>query len=200
MARPMKFDRDEAVSTAMNEMWRDGFNAASVKALSEKLSISRSSFYNTFGSREDLFREVMRLYVSHTPDRGLYAMTPEVSLKATLTSMFREICRVRASDPEHRGCLAVNCIAELAQADDELALFVQEMLNSNLSMIEEKVAWARESGELPADTDIGATALAIQNLMMGLNLQSKIVHDEAALWASASTTLQALGLRDEESG
>ena len=51
MARPSKFDRKEAVELAMNEIWRDGYEANSVKALSEKLGITRSSFYNAFSSR-----------------------------------------------------------------------------------------------------------------------------------------------------
>ncbi|MDJ0630019.1 MAG: TetR/AcrR family transcriptional regulator [Rhodobacter sp.] len=198
MARPMKFDRDEAVEIVMNEIWRDGYEAASVKALSEKLSITRSSFYNTFGSREALFREAMRRYAGLGPDCELYAMTKDASLKTVLTRMFREVCRRRAADPEHRGCLATNSVAELLAREDELGAFMSELLRAVVARIEEKVGWAVEKGELPASTDVHAMALAIQSLMLGVNLQSKHVHDEADLWASASTSLKALGLWDPE--
>ena len=42
MARPLKFDRGEAVETAMQEIWRSGYEASSVKAISEKLGVTRS--------------------------------------------------------------------------------------------------------------------------------------------------------------
>ena len=59
MARPSKFDRQTAVELVMNDIWRSGFEANSVKAISEKLGITRSSFYNAFGSREALFLEAL---------------------------------------------------------------------------------------------------------------------------------------------
>ena len=105
----------------------------------------------------------------------------------------RNVYRI-AADPEHRGCLATNSAAELLPGAGELADFMTLVLGHSRSMIEEKVRWAVEDGELPAGTDPAAFALAIQNLMLGVNLQSKIVHDEAALWASCVPALSALGL------
>ena len=198
MARPMKFDRDQAVEVVMNEIWRNGYEAASVKALSEKLAITRSSFYNSFGRREDLFKEAMHHYATTTPDCALYEMDRSRSLKDVVTTLFREICRQRSADPEHRGCLATNCAAELLPGAGELADFMTVMLGQSRGMVEEKVRWAVEDGELPAVTDPAAFALAVQNLMLGVNLQSKIVHDEAALWASCQPALAALGLLSEQ--
>lgn len=68
MGRPKAFDRDLAVEVVMNEMWERGYDACSVKAISEKLGITRSSFYNTFGSREKLFFEVIDVYLKESPD------------------------------------------------------------------------------------------------------------------------------------
>jgi TetR/AcrR family transcriptional repressor of nem operon len=41
-------------------------------------------------------------------------------------------------------------------------------------------------------------ALALQNLLIGLNLFSKALRDEQELWLTASTTLKALGLYRED--
>ena len=70
MARPSKFDRDEAIETAMEAFWRAGYQACSVRALSERLGITRSSFYNAFGSREALFREALARYGDQAPDQA----------------------------------------------------------------------------------------------------------------------------------
>lgn len=50
--------------------WRDGYQANSVKALSERLGITRSSFYNAFESREAMFMEAFERYLERSPDRA----------------------------------------------------------------------------------------------------------------------------------
>ncbi|HHL20983.1 MAG TPA: TetR/AcrR family transcriptional regulator, partial [Aliiroseovarius sp.] len=69
MGRPSKFDREAAIDKVMQEVWRNGFERASVKALSERLGITRSSFYNAFDSREALFEKVLARYFAQSPDR-----------------------------------------------------------------------------------------------------------------------------------
>ena len=59
MARPSKFDREDALDVVMNQIWQTGYRNNSVKSLAEVLGITRSSFYNAFGSQEQLFKEVL---------------------------------------------------------------------------------------------------------------------------------------------
>lgn len=197
MARPREFDSDAAVEFVMHEIWQDGFQAASVKSLSEKLSITRSSFYNAFGSREDLFRHAFQKYMDESPGQILMGMTPKTPFKPVITHLFREICRQRGADETPRGCMAVNCVAEMLPDNSGLGAFITETVLSNLERIEELIGWAVERGELGSKVDPHATALAVQNLMMGINLLCKIVPDEQELWMTASTTLKGLGLYQE---
>jgi hypothetical protein len=54
MARPAKFDRQQAVDIVMNEIWKNGFELSSVNALSNRLGITRPSFYNVQPGRPDI--------------------------------------------------------------------------------------------------------------------------------------------------
>lgn len=197
MGRPAKFDRDEAVENAMNLFWKHGYQANSAKALSESLGITRSSLYNTFGSREALFRAAFERYCAQSPDRRLHAPEPGVPVRRLLTAVFREICRVRAADPEGRGCLALNCLSETVPSDGEIGPLLVDAVLGSLGCIEDLLAEATARGELPAATDIRAMALAVQNLMIGLNHFSKVLRSEDELWRMTRTTLQALGLLAE---
>lgn len=197
MGRPAKFDRAEAVQQVMNEIWRNGYEASSVKALSEMLGITRSSFYNAFGSRAALFREALELYFSQSPDRALALAEPGVPIKALFTRTFREVCRARAADPQGRGCLAVNSVAELCNGPTELGETVASAVLGSLARIKTLLAWGVDQGELDTDTDLKATALALQNLLIGLNVMCKVVRAEADLWLTAKTTLKGLNLFDE---
>lgn len=197
MARPSKFNREEAVEFAMNEIWREGYEANSVKALSEKLGITRSSFYNAFDSRQALFGEVLALYASQTPDRALAEATPDMSIKKLLSDTLRMVCKNSSDDPQARGCLAVNCAAELCNTNDQLGPLLEGALLGSAARIETLLDWAVASGEIKADVNTHALALSVQNLIVGLTVMSKIVRKESDLWLVARTTLQGLDLLAE---
>jgi len=194
MGRPVQFDRQAAVEMVMNEIWRNGFEANSVKAISEKLGITRSSFYNAFGNREALFLEALALYFSKSPDKALAMVDNDVSVLKVLTEVFREVCRSRAADPEARGCMAVNCVAELVGVDDTLGPVLEKAILGSLNRLENLLAQAAANGEIDDKGDLREKALALQNLLIGLNVMAKVVRAEDDLWAAARQTLDGLGL------
>ncbi|MDQ7018278.1 MAG: TetR/AcrR family transcriptional regulator [Robiginitomaculum sp.] len=197
MARPSKFNRDQAVEFAMNAFWKEGYEANSVKALSEKLGITRSSFYNAFGDREQLFDEALALYMRGSPDKALKEAVPGIPIKSLFTETFRTICKVRAADPEGRGCLVVNGVAELCGTHATLGPKLQAAMLANVKRFETLLQQGVANGELAPDTDVHTLALAVKNLLVGLNVLSKLIHDEEELWRTASTTLRALNLLEE---
>ena len=197
MARPSNFDRNAAIETAMQEFWRHGYEASSIKKVSELLGITRSSYYNAFGSREDLFRLALNAYGAQSPDRMLESDPSGRSILELLTAMFREVCAVRAADPEARGCLYINSLCELGGSQSDLGRMLVQGFHNGAQRLEELLEIAVRNGELPDNADIHAKALCLQNLLIGLNTQSKAVRDEQELWLIARTTLEALGVYRE---
>lgn len=194
MARPMKFDPDKAIEAAMCLIWRNGYEASSVKAISAELGITRSSYYNTFGSRDRLFALALEHYFTVVPEQVLFTPKAEQDFPRMLTRLMREVCHARTTKFAGLGCLAANSIAELLPSDSDAAQTVREATEAMLARISELVAGALSRGEVPNDTDIEATAMAIHAMIMGINLQSKVITDEERLWASARETLTGLGL------
>lgn len=193
MGRPKSFDRDLAIKTVMEEMWTKGYEACSVKAISETLGITRSSFYNTFGSREELFVEVLGVYLKDSPDSVLADITAESNVLYDLSQFFRSACKARAQDLEARGCLAVNSISELVGKDKVIGPLIEEAIQDRIKRFEKLLNFAVENGELEHD-NLRTKALALQNLVFGINVIAKVVRDEKDLWASTKHTLIALGL------
>ncbi len=194
MARPSKFNREAAVETVMHEIWRSGYESNSVKSLSEKLGITRSSFYNAFGSREQLFKEAMMLYGKDAPNKILWEDAPGKSVKKTISHMFKVACKTRASDPEGRGCLVINSVTELCNVNDELGPFMKDVVLSNMAQFETLLQRAVSNGEIDKNTKIHDKTLALQNLLVGLNVMGKVVSNESDLWKIAKATLQGLDL------
>ena len=194
MGRPAQFDREQAVEIAMNEIWMNGFEACSIKAISEKLGITRSSFYNAFQSREALFEEALELYFSQTPDRVLAQVDSNIRIVPMLTKMFKDLCRARAADPRARGCMAVNCVAELVGVNEALGPMLERAVLGSLERLEHLLRRAAANGEIEDRGDLREKALALQNLLIGLNVMCKVVRSEKDLWRAARQTLKGLGV------
>lgn len=194
MPRRIEFDVDIAIEDAMHEIWRCGYEAVSVKRICDRLGITRSSFYNAFGSREAFFARVVDTYFQGAPESMLMTLTPDSELAPALTSVVREVCRVRAADPDSRGCLVCNTLGELLPGNPKPGATVERASNAILDRLDQLVSWAKDRGELGPNTEVRSLALALHSMLMGINMQSKYVRSERDLWRSASTTLRALGL------
>ena len=61
--RPRTFD-EEAVLDALTALfWRQGYEATSMADIVEASGLNKSSLYNTFGSKQELFATILDRYV-----------------------------------------------------------------------------------------------------------------------------------------
>src|SRR5271168_5407903 len=64
--RPVAFDRYTALNEAMKLFWERGYEGTSFDDLIGAMSISASTFYNSFGSKERLYDEAVGQYLTET--------------------------------------------------------------------------------------------------------------------------------------
>ena len=120
MARPIEFDRPEAVNRAMALFWRQGYQATSLADLLGAMGLSRSSFYAAFGDKRGLFVECIDLFARHTADlleRARAGMPPVDALQVFFERDFGDARGARSQ----WGCMLVNTVLEMAGVDDDLA-------------------------------------------------------------------------------
>ena len=198
MPRPMKFSRETALETAKGHFWRAGYEASNVKVLSAHLGITRSSFYNAFGSRKKLFCEVIDSYAADLKNSQLYVIPSDKDFKPEVVKVFKNLCKMRALDVQHLGCLLVNSIAELSssEGDTELSGHLDDIVTRSKAILANRIKVAIHAGEFCNDLDPNCLAMSLQNLSYGTNLMSKVVHDEKSLWETCALILEGLGFKD----
>ncbi len=197
MGRPTQFDKDEALDIAMILFWKNGYEATSVSVLAAAMGITRSSFYNAYESREKLFGLVLHRYKKEAPDGVLTEIKDGKPILPTLCAMFREICDLRSADPDRKGCLVINSVAELGK-DAEAPPFVRDLFSAMVDRFLRLVRQARDQGELAADTDIQALAGELAAFLAGINLMSKVITDRQQLWRTCRSFLVSHKLLVEE--
>ncbi len=196
MNRPKEFNRDAAIVTLMDEIWEHGYEPCSVNSMSQKLGITRSSFYNAFGSKESLFKEILDFYRESGPAKEMFEINESRSVLSSLTERLFEICKLQEQDQACRGCLAVSSIQEIIKKNEELEPVLKDFFHKNIKYFEKTITLAIERGEIE-DCDVRIKALSLQNMMTGLSEMSKIFRSKGELWSICEHSLKSLGLYDE---
>ena len=73
--RPKDFDKKEALASAMEVFWAQGFEAASMDDLLKGMGINRQSAYDTFGGKRELFLAALNAYIAKRSGEIVGVMT-----------------------------------------------------------------------------------------------------------------------------
>lgn len=190
MGRPIKFDREEALDAAMNYFWANGFERTSVSDLAEVMGITRSSFYNSFGSKDDVFKESLARYSEASPDRHFADVSTGDRILPLIEKGMRDLCSERTSDTQARGCLIVNCLNEAPNTEAK-APGIGKLFSEKVKHLQLLLQQAKDQHEIDQEADIVTLASETFAFLCGLNLASKFIREEHALWAMCKSFLDA---------
>lgn len=126
MARPRTFDQPSVLAAAMDQFWRRGYEATSVRDLASAMSITGASLYNAFGDKRSLFRHCLAAYLDTYARRRIAELDASDDPIRGIRAFFDDL--VEASLKDRRGCLLVNSAMEVAPWDSELAAVIQASL------------------------------------------------------------------------
>ncbi|MEV6977934.1 TetR/AcrR family transcriptional regulator [Kitasatospora sp. NPDC093806] len=198
MARPRTFDEDRALDAAMLAFWANGYEATSTQDLCAATGLGRSSIYNTFSSKHDLFKRALARYIElmTVPQTALLEDPRTPPLERIRVLFARIVDGEFEQRPEGRsiGCLTVNTIVELAGRDAEAAELVLRDQGLRLASLAAVIAAGQRAGEISARRTPDELARFLNAVIGGMRVAAKGGADRPAVEAIAATALDALAL------
>lgn len=170
--RPREFDRTEALNKAMLLFWRKGYTATSMSDLYEAMGIKSPSLYAAFGSKENLYDEVLQHYEQCVAPLIWGDMEQEPSPKRAVASWLECSADMLTRCDLPHGCM-VTLSAVASEGNDRLGQRVQAMRNGGMALLKARLAQAQAQGELPADTDIDALTRLYTSIQQGMSIQAR---------------------------
>ncbi|RKE38632.1 TetR family transcriptional regulator [Paraburkholderia sp. BL23I1N1] len=192
MARPREFDEREALLQAMQVFWSQGFEATSLTDLLKATGLSKSSLYDTFGSKRELFLaafEVYRLERMRMLD-GYLKSKPTAF--ASIQAFFEMVVEHARLVDRPFGCMSCNEAVEFGPHDEE----VQQLIARDFLGIEDALAHAIERGKadgsIPRDKSARKLARFLTVTHQGLQIMARSKADVGRLDDALGVMLQAL--------
>src|SRR5262245_25179092 len=126
VGRPIEFDPAQALDAATRVFWSRGYGATSLDDLLVEMDISKSSFYQTFLGKPELFRRCLESYRDASADHLRAVLDQAESGKAFLETILGSVAEC-VNDPMGRaGCLLGNTAGGFAQRDHERESWVAQ--------------------------------------------------------------------------
>jgi TetR/AcrR family transcriptional repressor of nem operon len=164
MARPKEFDTEEALEKAIDLFWNKGYSACSMQDVVERLGLSRSSIYETFGDKRQLFLASLKKYQQEGADVMRHKVGIATDILQTFKDMFYTLLPTGLNDCSKKSCFIVNAGIELAPHDPEIAALVQ----ANNLEIEEILSTAIQKGQDAGQISRHLSALALGRFIFAM--------------------------------
>ena len=190
MPRPRTFDEDRAIDAAMRVFWSAGYEATSTQDLCEATGLGRSSIYNTFSSKRDLFDRALRRYVDQFTAAQLEVIEDAgVPIRERVRRILWTAVEPEPDDPA--GCFVINTIVELGPKDAEIVELLVRDHESKLTALTDAIRAAQAGGELDPEQDAAGLATYVFTVLGGLRVAARRGADRASQQAVVEATLRS---------
>ena len=191
MARPRKFEEERALDAAMRAFWEDGYEATSTQELCEATGLGRSSIYNTFRSKRDLFEMALTHYMDARTANIIETLEDaRRPVRERLRTILEWAVDPDPDDPA--GCLVVNTMVELAPRDPEIAERLRRDHRRRLGALRAAVQDGIRSGEIDRGKDPLALAHFVISTVSGMRVAARGGADRRTLTSIADTAMTAI--------
>lgn len=152
--------RDALVEAAFEEIYRHGFQAASLSRILANTSLTKGALYHHFPTKNDLGLAVIEDVVREGLDAMFFAPLRESD---DPFDTLLEIVRRKGQQAEHEritlGCPLNNLMQEMSPLDEDFKRQLGAILGEWQAAITEALTRAQQQGRVRADVDCRAAAL-----------------------------------------
>ncbi len=174
MARPIEYDEAEVLARALEQFWREGYEASSVNKLLDCCGINRGTLYNSFSDKNTFFKIVINHY-NDMLDRQIAASlkNPGLGTWESITVFFDETVVNVPVRQRNLGCLLVNSLCSSVNYDGEIKRVLRASLNRMRKALVERLREARAKGKLKKGVDEFLAADFLINTLYGIRVNSR---------------------------
>lgn len=171
LGRPRSFDREQALEAAMRVFWKQGYEGASLTALTNAMGINRPSLYAAFGDKAGLFREAVARY-GIGPGRYVRRALGQPRARQVAESLLRGAVAVATDTANPGGCLWVQGALVASDEGESIRKEIAGLRNGGTTQVRERLERALREGDLPASTDVQTLTLFLVSIMNGIAVQA----------------------------
>lgn len=168
VGRPCEFDPRQALETATRVFWERGYQATSLEDLCMAMDLNKSSFYQAFGSKPELFQRCLENYRDTSTDRLRAQLDRAESGWQFIEGVFQGVAGGTKAPMGRAGCMLINTASEFAQRDARISALVARSLERIEDLFYAAVCRAQAEGNIAKSADARHLAMFLTANLGGL--------------------------------
>lgn len=192
MARTKDFDEQAVLQKAICLFWNKGYNGTSMQDLVEGLGISRSSLYDTFGDKHQLYLKALDAYQLQYGTQLCKLTGESASAKEAIRQILDLVITDLLADEQRKGCFIVNAGIELANHDQDVNKMICQTEQQLEQAFAKVIRAGQEKGEIEKDKDAQALARFLNNTVKGMQVSVKATTQRSYFEDIINTALSVL--------
>ncbi|MGC0364326.1 TetR/AcrR family transcriptional repressor of nem operon [Rhodococcus sp. 27YEA15] len=178
MGRPRKFDESAVLDAAAREFRVHGFADTSTEQLCDAAGVGRSTLYNTFVSKEELFVRTLERYTITTAQRQADVLATSDATGAERLTMLLDLILAEEADSAKghhaAGCMTVGTVMtpDLLARDSRIADVLDRDLRHRLGTLEDCVRSGQADGSIVAEVTPLEAAWQVVTVISGIRVSA----------------------------
>jgi len=192
MARPRGFDETAALDAAIECFRRRGYEATSIRDLTDCMGIGPTSLYNSFGDKRALFIRALERYVNCSVRARLARLESSLPPKQAVRTLIEEVVERSLTDRTRGGCLLINSALEIAPHDPEVGAEIAKRLAEIEGFFRRSISAAQSSGTIPRKLNSSDFARLLLSVLLGIRVLARSKPERTLLEGIARPALSLL--------
>lgn len=190
--RPLKFNPDEALDSALHVFWSKGLTATSLDNLADAMKMNRPSIYNAFGDKKSIYRKAFARFVGQLGEQLDSELFSEPDLNKAMKQFYSSALNTYFSGTIPLGCF-VSCTAVVEAATHiEIRKDLDIVINRIDAVIEKRLLVAQQEGSWPKDGDTKNTAKLLHATLQSLAVRARSGESRSSLKKMYSSAVDML--------
>jgi len=192
MPRTEVFDREEVLEKAKNIFWLKGYNGTSIQDLVDATGLNRSSIYNSFGNKMELYLQTLMKYQGDISDLFDRANKQERNAIETIGLIFLYVLEYILEDTEEKGCMLINCRTEMGNQDNQLHELLEADQERLLGIFQNLVSQGQAEGSILTGEKSELLAYYLVNAFQGFRISGMNTKDTVILKSIIQNILKTI--------
>lgn len=171
MARPVEYDLEQVLDSAMELFWQKGYENVSMAQLVSHTGLNRRTMYSLFKDKDGLYHDALDNYYTKRACNVISVLKSNPG-KSGIEIFLKKF----TFHDDFKGCLLSNCMRDVDFMNKNAFDIPKEYFDNLGLQIEENLNQASINGDFSGDAK--AMALTIITIIHGFNVHGKYNHSK----------------------
>lgn len=192
MPKTKQFDKEKVLKAASEVFQKNGYNGTSIDEILIATGLSRSSLYDSFKDKHNLYLETLEFYKNSGVNKLDKLDEKDLNGFQKIEMMFAEVVKHLINYPDDNGCLLVNAAAEMSKQCFKTAQVICNNKDEVQDLIASWLTDAQNKKVLKLSKSPKVYSQFLYNTLLGLRVMSQSGATKLELNNVVKTTLDSL--------